>query len=1030
MHRTAIGRTLPALVAAASVTLLPVPGTTPVRAAGAAVATGSRHRSGSTTAARKPTVLPPTPTQVLQNALGPAVLPGARVSAVLLNASQGLRSLAATNPGMRLPPGRLEDMLTLAAALWHLGPAFRTDTEILAPTPHRGVILGNIVVRGGGDVTLSAATLAVMAQQVAHRVHEIDGAVLADASLFSFPVLPPGWPYGTVAAGAVPGAAALSVQQDQVVVTVSPAARAGLPASVTVNPAGSLSVIGTVTTGPAAVATHGSAGTGGARSGAASPASRSAGKTHGTGSRTPAVGTVLTQANAPTVSLAPSGTAVSVSGEIPQGASPLSVTLWPPSPARIAADVLRADLVHDHVVVTGGTGIGLPIPRAVVLARAASIPLAEWSPTVLAPESALPSPLPAETVDRLLCGPTPARPCGEAASERIVAAFLQHIGAPLGEVITDGSGLSVQDEVPALALARTLGVGLMHAWGAPLVHGLAPLSAPWNGLPTGTLGLAFTDVTGGQAGILALVPFTRTVKGQSVHDTAVYAALAVDPDVPSATLARVLVHAAVASLATVSSSSSTATASSPTVRVRGTAGSTSSVEVPAAAARTPTVDSSLLRALNAAGPGSSVAATLWPVGSTAPSFDWNGATLEPAPGAPAVLLGGAALAARRVPLATQTRAVIDGTLEGSTLYGSIGLIGGSDPTLDEGTLTTLAREIAALGIRRVTGGITADDAALPLTMDADWPWQVSAKPPYLPQDALMSPLLDLFSVAVLPGRRVGASPQVTVVPTGLPVRIDNEALTTPGHTSDLHLWPVPGVNRFVLTGTIGAAVRLGVVYLRVFPSPALATAQLFRQALVAAGVQVADSVALAPVPPEAPLLAALPTASPAALLSSLVASPNPAVTADAAQRMGGAAEALALASVEATAALWGDAPAAHLVSLFGLGPNTALTSSDMAHALALMQAASTSNAPTKGPGSHTAPPLSGLAALMPSLAPGVRGVVVTSPSMGEVGLYGFFLTPQHRLVAFTILASALNRPSTGLATAVVAALARLARMSA
>ena len=137
-----------------------------------------------------------------------------------------------------------------------------------------------------------------------------------------------------------------------------------------------------------------------------------------------------------------------------------------------------------------------------------------------------------------------------------------------------------------------------------------------------------------------------------------------------------------------------------------------------------------------------------------------------------------------------------------------------------------------------------------------------------------------------------------------------------------------------------------------------------------------------------------------------------------------AAKALAMATLDAEAALWGGSPTPHLSTLFGLGTATELTSSDMAHALALFGSGKTAGGTHPG---ETPVGIPSLALCMPSLAPGVRGVVVSSPSLGEVGIYGF-MTPTHKPAqAFSILASELDRPSSPLVNAALSTLARLVR---
>jgi len=62
--------------------------------------------------------------------------------------------------------------------------------------------------------------------------------------------------------------------------------------------------------------------------------------------------------------------------------------------------------------------------------------------------------------------------------------------------------------------------------------------------------------------------------------------------------------------------------------------------------------------------------------------------------------------AYRVP----TEALGEGTLDGATWLGDLVLKGYGDPTLDKWRLRALARKVAALGIRRVSGAVVADES--------------------------------------------------------------------------------------------------------------------------------------------------------------------------------------------------------------------------------------------------------------------------------------------------------------------------------
>ncbi|TDL79886.1 D-alanyl-D-alanine carboxypeptidase/D-alanyl-D-alanine-endopeptidase [Palleronia sediminis] len=66
-----------------------------------------------------------------------------------------------------------------------------------------------------------------------------------------------------------------------------------------------------------------------------------------------------------------------------------------------------------------------------------------------------------------------------------------------------------------------------------------------------------------------------------------------------------------------------------------------------------------------------------------------------------------------------TRLVAAGAVTDGTLQGDLVLAGGGDPMLDTDALTAMARELAATGITRVTGGLKVWTGALPLVPEVD-----------------------------------------------------------------------------------------------------------------------------------------------------------------------------------------------------------------------------------------------------------------------------------------------------------------------
>jgi D-alanyl-D-alanine carboxypeptidase/D-alanyl-D-alanine-endopeptidase (penicillin-binding protein 4) len=81
--------------------------------------------------------------------------------------------------------GSTAKLLTAAAALRRLGAGAVLETELLATAPvdAKGVLRGDLVLRGGGDPVLDDSQLSVLASRLA-GVREITGSVVGDESLF------------------------------------------------------------------------------------------------------------------------------------------------------------------------------------------------------------------------------------------------------------------------------------------------------------------------------------------------------------------------------------------------------------------------------------------------------------------------------------------------------------------------------------------------------------------------------------------------------------------------------------------------------------------------------------------------------------------------------------------------------------------------------------------------------------------------------------------------------------------------------
>jgi len=164
----------------------------------------------------------------------------------------------AVNPDVALTPASVTKVLTVAAALHHLGPAYRFETTLLTDgeVTADGVLEGDLYVRGTGDPTLVVEKVWKMLRdlQVAGVV-EIEGDVVYDDSWFADDPLVPGWRKKVDLANGPAYFAplgALSVNHNTVTIVAAPGSEEGQPARLELDtPAGEAVVlVNELETGP------------------------------------------------------------------------------------------------------------------------------------------------------------------------------------------------------------------------------------------------------------------------------------------------------------------------------------------------------------------------------------------------------------------------------------------------------------------------------------------------------------------------------------------------------------------------------------------------------------------------------------------------------------------------------------------------------------------------------------------------------------------------------------------------------------
>ena len=126
----------------------------------------------------------------------PHVAPG-RSAAIALDLASGT-VLFAQNPVLPLAPASNEKLPLTYAALATLGASYRMETDVLGEGEQDGTTFtGTLVLRGGGDPTLSTAGLRSLAAQVrAYGIRRVVGGIVGDESYFDARRTVAGWKPG------------------------------------------------------------------------------------------------------------------------------------------------------------------------------------------------------------------------------------------------------------------------------------------------------------------------------------------------------------------------------------------------------------------------------------------------------------------------------------------------------------------------------------------------------------------------------------------------------------------------------------------------------------------------------------------------------------------------------------------------------------------------------------------------------------------------------------------------------------------
>src|SRR6202171_2353442 len=150
------------------------------------------------------------------------------------------------NAGEEMQPASTMKLFTSAIALERFGPNYQFSTDALrdAPVGPDGTLTGNLYLRGDGDPALSgkflpggpSAPMNRLADLVASNgIKHVTGSVIGDATGFDDQKVPEGWLTRYLQASYAARAAALSLNENVVVVAVTPTS-SGKPAAVVLEP--------------------------------------------------------------------------------------------------------------------------------------------------------------------------------------------------------------------------------------------------------------------------------------------------------------------------------------------------------------------------------------------------------------------------------------------------------------------------------------------------------------------------------------------------------------------------------------------------------------------------------------------------------------------------------------------------------------------------------------------------------------------------------------------------------------------------
>ncbi|MFU8854238.1 D-alanyl-D-alanine carboxypeptidase/D-alanyl-D-alanine-endopeptidase [Micromonospora sp. SL1-18] len=196
----------------------------------------------------------------------------------------------------------------------------------------------------------------------------------------------------------------------------------------------------------------------------------------------------------------------------------------------------------------------------------------------------------------------------------------------------------------------------------------------------------------------------------------------------------------------------------------------------------------------------------------------------------------------------------DGVRGAGQISGNLYLRGGGDPTMLAEDYDRLAEQVAAEGVRVVTGNLVADDTRYDrIRLGTDWAWDDESYYYAAQVSALtVAPDTDYDAGTVIvhaaPAAKAGAQPAVTMTPANGWLHIDNRAQTVATGKTTISFEREHGGNTIVVTGQIAVGEDPESEWMTVW-EPTGYAADIFRSALRRHGVRVLGQTVLGQATP-------------------------------------------------------------------------------------------------------------------------------------------------------------------------------------